>query len=366
MLNSLSITNYRCFERYQMNKLTRVNLLVGRNNTGKSTLLEAIEFLASGGNPEVLMRTAAQRGEEDASLRRETRFSALADISHFFFGHKIQPESQFTVASDNGLPAVTVSIEPLTEDNRQPELFEDSQNTPPMFTLRIARAASANPIDLLITENGTLLMDPRRPGARYTRPENNNRMVTCLISPNSLLARSMARQWNQVLTDSREQEVIAALQLLEPDISEIVFLPGESPLRNPGAGILVGLAREKRRLPLGSLGDGIRRMLALAISLIQAKDGILLVDEIENGFHFSVMEDMWKLVIRTAVASNIQIFATTHSLDCVRGLAALLRRDPALETEVSLQNIDRSLPQSIPYGGGEIAIAAEMGIEVRR
>ena len=67
------------------------------------------------------------------------------------------------------------------------------------------------------------------------------------------------------------------------------------------------------------MGDGIRRILQLFISMEKARDGFLLIDEFENGLHYSVQTEVWQLLFRLAKQRNIQIFATTHSLDCVKG-----------------------------------------------
>jgi AAA15 family ATPase/GTPase len=114
-------------------------------------------------------------------------------------------------------------------------------------------------------------------------------------------------------------------------------------------GFVLGL-KDKSRIPLGSLGDGMRRMLALAASLVCSRDSAMFTDEIDTGLHYSVMSDMWKLVIGRAIASNVQVFATTHSWDCIEGLSLLCQDDPSIQNKVSVQKIDRTLSHSISQG----------------
>ena len=59
------------------------------------------------------------------------------------------------------------------------------------------------------------------------------------------------------------------------------------------------------------------RVLQLALKLFAAKGGLLLIDEFENGLHYSVQEKEWGLLFEVAERHNIQIFATTHSWDCI-------------------------------------------------
>ena len=74
-------------------------------------------------------------------------------------------------------------------------------------------------------------------------------------------------------------------------------------------------------VPLQSFGDGAVRLFGLALVLVNSRDGFLLIDEAENGIHHSVQPDLWRMVLKTAEENNVQVLATTHSYDCVRGFA---------------------------------------------
>ncbi len=121
--------------------------------------------------------------------------------------------------------------------------------------------------------------------------------------------------WDRILAKGREKEIVEDMRLLLPDIDSIHFLTGM--VRREV--ILVGLRGGGRRMPIGSYGDGLRRLLELRLNLEAAADGFLLIDEIDTGLHWTIMEDVWRLLVEVAKKSNVQIFATTHSLDCIRG-----------------------------------------------
>ena len=76
----------------------------------------------------------------------------------------------------------------------------------------------------------------------------------------------------------------------------------------------VGLSRP---VPMGSLGDGICRLLSMALAFHEARNGVILVDEIENGLHHSKLKGLWQHVFRLAHAFDVQVFATTHSYECI-------------------------------------------------
>lgn len=104
------------------------------------------------------------------------------------------------------------------------------------------------------------------------------------------------------------------------------------------------------------------RMLGLALSLANAERGVLLVDEIDTGLHFSVMEDMWRMINSQAGSLSVQVFATTHSRDCYESLAAIATSEPG---DVTIQRIDRSQAEAVRFSSEAILAAAERGIEVR-
>ena len=125
------------------------------------------------------------------------------------------------------------------------------------------------------------------------------------------------------------------------------------------------MKNSKDRIPIGSMGDGIWRMLGLALSVVQSTDGILLVDEIDTGLHHSTMKDMWKFLYTCAQKYNVQIFATTHSRDCYQSLAVICRDFISENSAVTIQRVEKGRAQAILYSEQEIIAAAERDIEVR-
>ena len=109
----------------------------------------------------------------------------------------------------------------------------------------------------------------------------------------------------------------------------------------------------------------MRRLFALSLALAQTEHGVLLVDEIDTGLHWAVMEDMWRLVVDTARKSSVQVFATTHSFDCIRGLAALVESCPEAAAEVSIHKIERALHKAVRFADDDIPAIVEQNIEVR-
>jgi hypothetical protein len=274
-----------------------------------------------------------------------------------------------SVTGDNGLPGVTVKAVPLKEAGPSIVRLDPDLRLLPAFALEIkgGRHRARNEGALFLSEAGALLFDPRRSPRRYLGELRSEGPPIVFITPESMGSESLGRMWNLVLREKREAEVRKALQILEPGLEDIVFQTGESSSRySPDrSSVLVSTKGTPRRFPLGSMGDGMRRLLALSVSLIRAQGGFLFIDEVDTGFHHSIMADMWRLIIDTALKYKIQVFTTTHSLDCTKGLAEVCMTNPATAAFVSAHKIDRRLENDVAYAGMEIVAAVHHEMELR-
>jgi AAA15 family ATPase/GTPase len=118
------------------------------------------------------------------------------------------------------------------------------------------------------------------------------------------------------------------------------------------------------------MGDGVAHALQIALQIHAAQGGFLLIDEFENGLHYSIQEKVWEMVFALAEELDIQVFATTHSRDCISSFAAVAHRNKA--TEGMLIRMGRSALKGdnnkvigTPYTEEELAAALEMSRDVR-
>jgi len=173
---------------------------------------------------------------------------------------------------------------------------------------------------------------------------------------------SLQRYWDNLLLTPEEEKITAAMRIIEPNIERLAFTSRET---RPSSVAFIKLEGIDQRVPLGSLGDGTRRLLALAIFLARANGGVLLVDEIDTGFHYTTLESMWRFVIETSRRLDVQVFATSHSGDCVRALAWLQSDDPNLAAAVSVHRIEKDAGAAVAYSAADIETAARHHVEVR-
>jgi hypothetical protein len=365
MYESIHIKRFRQFQELSLSGLTRVNLFVGRNNAGKTSLLEAMELLAFGGTPPALLRSGQRRGERLAPnipvREQPARWVPRVDLRHLFLEHKIEEGSFFSLVSKSESSEILVrcEVKQIFRDEAQLELAADSMESGPQFALSLTgRNNAGQPILIPLSPDGSALRETRMREGALGAQEPSAPVV--FLSTGGSEVRELARTWGKIVLTPEEDKVTAAMRFVEPAIERLAF-GGEA----SDGGVVIKLKGSELPVPLGSLGDGSRRMLALALLLTRASGGVLLVDEIDTGLHYSTLESMWRLVIETARRLNVQVFATTHSGDCTRALAWLQSDAPELATDVSVHRIEKGSAEATRYSAEELEIAAQHHIEIR-
>jgi len=382
ILDSLKIENFRALEKLDINQLGRVNLIVGKNNVGKTTLLEAIEIYASLGFPLVLDKLLKKHGEksDSNSLAIQNFFTGrklFKDKMEFYIGDisarnyvKLKP-TYFAYVEDKELPIkrpVPISFEKMNDYEDTDYLLNiESQNE------RITNSrknALTQVVDFNSYDENIVLRKSKRNNIHDLKIPYVN-IVTGymkLEEKNSSRdkgteLRILFTKW-QNLSPNNEKEVVKALHFIDDSIENLKFREGES---EPCP--FVYTKDYPEGIALFSMGDGIIRILELFISMVSIKDGFLLIDEFENGLHYSVQTEVWKSLFKLANDLNVQIFATTHSNDCIKGFkeASEETTEPVMLFRLgrSIRNSDKGKVIVTEYDKEKLARATLAELEVR-
>lgn len=367
----MQIRGYRGFDDFEMSALERVNLLVGTNNSGKTSVLEAIHLLMSRADPLSLWQVLQRRGERTFTDRALGRAPEV-DVAHLFKGHDVQMGSKFSLfAKNEGAERhVSVTIGETKPDQTAPTTPQQTMHdheVPSRVGLHIKGHPSPPvpvvPLSRSFGMYSEVLESPRR-FRRRTAPEETGEVPVQFITTESLGGQELISLWDSVALTPNENRVTDALRFIEPSIERIAAQAGHTYYGGRG-GFIVKTKDREHPVPIGSMGDGIWRMMAMAIAIAHCRRGVLLIDEIDTGLHYTVMKNMWTLISGAAAELDVQVFATTHSSDCIKSLADLCYQETFVADNVSLQRIERDKPTAVPYSAEEIEIAAERQIEVR-
>jgi AAA15 family ATPase/GTPase len=358
MLKSIKIENFRCFKSLELQQLGRINLLVGENNSGKTSILEAIQLFCSRCNLEILRETMNQRSEYsyDDELRREGEIvrDGELDIRHLFYGHEIEPGSQLSII-DHHQNQLTLSI----ELSKIPDELQELQ-----FKVSWTPESENETFILPLSSHGGLPVYHIR---KFRTNTKNPPPKTLFITSSSLKTDQMIELFNQVVLTPDEKIIEETLNKIDSKIQRIAVVNPQRLRYSPYSrtGFIVLLSDKKQRVPIGSMGDGIWRILGLALAIVSVKNGYLFVDEIDTGLHFTAMSDMWKMIWDTAKKLNVQVFATTHNSDCWKSLAEIAKQENVTDDGIRIHRIEKGKSKSIVFNESQIVIAAERELEVR-
>lgn len=355
MLSDLTIHNYRSLQDLHIDGLAQVNLIVGSNNSGKTSLLEAIYLLVNQNNPQSIIDLLDNRGE--FAISRHSMSSRGYQIKHLFNNHIISLSENINIQSQNENPLkLQIKLSSTSDEELSQYVYEDES---PILTLDFAYNSHTE-AKIPVYEDGMLearffktklpksLLEPTLQACKFLTTQSTN------FNDLSLL-------WDAINLTPQEDEVIKALQIIEPDVERISFTSSRS-----NSSVIIKMRGQREPVPLASMGDGMRRLLTLALSAVNVENGVLLIDEIDTGLYYEVQTDMWRLILETAQRLNIQVFATTHSWDCVRAFEEALE-DTSNNTIGKLFRLDAKYGKirAVEYLAEELKIAVQQNIEVR-
>ncbi len=375
-LPDLQVKGFRGIDDLTIPRLGRVTLLTGKNGVGKTTVLEAVEAYAARGRYETLLDILRRREESATTVDEDG--DRVRTFSGYALFHGRAPEPLFPVALGpaSGIDRLEISILKMPE---QPSFDNNERDFPKAIFGRrqqITSAYAGSPAIVIgdIDEYGHFA--PNRhafaPYARRVRgsldfeSELTRAIPLERLGPGLINNGNLATMWDGVALTDDAQLALKALRLIYGDGIEGVAMVGEEPMmRSDMRRAIVKLETDSSPVPLKSLGDGALRFFGTALALASARGGFLLIDEVENGIHYTVQSDYWRMIFAAARDNNVQVLATTHSWDCVKGFADAANEDTESEgIAIRLERKNGRL-RAVEYTEEDLAVAAEHNIEIR-
>ena len=370
LLDSLEIKGYRCFEHLTIEKLGRVNLIVGKNNVGKTALLEALWIYATRGKMATLINLLFSRDEisvyyenfssfQDGNIRLQKE-DLMSETGNLFYGRpKLDANSKNLIYVGGNNSSVSVNTTRMIDRNGKPtdnfSLFENVWNVRPTGLIIVSELKENDDkkrAEFYSFENfQSLMLEPP--------PEN---LPSNFIKSQILDNLSLVKIWDEALRKGLEEKAVHFLKIIEPKIEYVNFVGRleNSGMRYP----IASNGDSSKRVTLKSYGEGMTRLLGIALALVQCKNGILLLDEIESGLHYSVLPDVWKLIFKTAKDLNVQVFATTHSKDCIEAFTQAAVDSPEDGMLIRLERQGEKII-AITVEEENLALAVDYGAEMR-
>lgn len=369
LLKSLEIKQFRCYEHLVVGQLGRVNLIVGKNNVGKSAFLEALRIFANQGSPTPILEILKLRSEDASSQLTSPEMEERTRIAfwHLVYGRKGSREFREPIAiGPVALPDQQVSLALAwytAVSQEQPdgsiayrEVSPDSDQSEEVRPALVLRVGGTLRTRLWLDQ------DPQVLRRRWLyRNDMTDGSACAFVSSSGPEADLAVKWWSRIALTDLEADVISALRLVDPDLDRLTLVES-------GKEETTFVARMKNSsnpILLNSMGEGMQRMLGIVLALVNAKGGIALIDEIENGIHYSVQYDMWRLLLRLAHQLDVQVFATSHSWDCVKAFQEATEENK--QEEGALIRLTRKGAKVVAtvFDEHDLSVATRQQIEVR-
>ncbi|MDS4069291.1 MAG: AAA family ATPase [Candidatus Competibacter sp.] len=379
MLDSLFVHNFRLFKKLEVERLGRVNLIAGKNNSGKSCLLEAIRVYMSNASPNVLFELISQRNELwefDIQDEEHNIHDYENPLRHLFYGYHLPRVGDEGEGIRIGLLediqsnlCIRTQLYQIisSEDGRrihiipQQEIPNIDANLVGGIALEIEKGELKRllPLDDLIRPSRIGIS--RNRFLSYSLEIKENIQV---VPAGGMSESRISLLWDNINLTDLEDEVVNCLKLINGSVKGVALV-GSEQARTKYRIPIIRLEQSSERLPLKSMGDGMTRLFHLILALANAKDGTFLVDEFENGLHWSVLPKVWNTVFALAERLNVQVVATTHSRDCILGFRQAWEQNESLG---SFHRLDPDLEngaKSVSYSLETLSDALDMDVEVR-
>lgn len=362
-LANVTLKGFRTFRELRVQGLGRVNLITGKNNTGKSSLLEGIRILATGGALDELQDILRDREEyatgPDARLA-DSGAGAL-QFSGLFHGFPdfAEQSKPLAISTDGSTKPREVSMH-VSWFSRE----RDENGNLRFNEHRPEEAEGIASVVINSSDGGRRIHEIERVAAvsRPAADKPSGRGCFFIGAHSGESTTELGALWDRIALSDYEQEVVDALRIIDPHISKVNMVGGNGSHRRRTA--FVRTDRIAHPVPLRLFGDGMNRLFAMILGLLNARGRLMLVDEFENGLHHTVQLQAWRIVFRLARKLDTQVFATTHSWDAIETFQKAAAEHPDAGVLLRLARKGDEIV-STAFAEKEVAVAARERIEVR-
>ncbi|MGK7900743.1 MAG: ATP/GTP-binding protein [Hormoscilla sp.] len=367
-LENLTIHSFRGLQEIGLESLGQINLFVGVNNSGKTSVLEAISTYCRPLDPLAWLNTAWRR---EIKSSRKPQLEALkwlfpqkstVPVGEFYQGEThISGDGNFSVRESKAIYREFEGTDPYPDKIESDIEYEEAK------TVRGAELE----MKATLSEDQLSLFDKHEELSKTVQIWENERFVNRgkrskldlpvdTVTPVSHRSEKFQVELlSEATLDGFKPDVIKLLQVMDEGIIDLDVLSVRG-----GTPRLYINHKQIGRSPLSAFGDGVRRLLYIASSLVKVRGGVLLIDELETAIHTEVLKPSFSWLVQWCQQMDVQLFATTHSLETVDELLSASKIAPDLvlyrlyprESRTKLLRIDRDRLQRVRQ---------DLGMEVR-
>lgn len=322
LVKSIHIKNFRCFGDTKAKNFGHVNLLGGKNNSGKTALLEAL-LLANQPNTRSIFTLLKFRVIDSDFMKEEPQRA----WDNFFFNGKKNIEINFLVnTSDSEEYNISISRNESVEEfidfaqnsshanGDKEDLMDFAQSLDHKDVVKsVLNIKSGDTFKgSLIATESTILRNSKI-------QESSDRVAFIPVCP-KVGGAVLAGAFDKAKFNDTEGHLLEAFKLIDDSIEKVdTFQMGNS---------AIYLKRKHQEfMPLSLFGDAMNRVADIILRIINNENSIVLIDEIENGIHHTNQRKIWEMLFKLSLKFKVQIFATTHSEEMIEAFKDVVKKE---------------------------------------
>jgi len=328
MITEVLIKNFKCFKQLTLPDLGRITLIGGRNNVGKTALLEALFLFFDRGTPDIIIRQYGWRGinivEVDPQAMWEPIFYNYYVNQEILISLTINKEPQAAKLRFNRSFSPPLIPTVVTSDTAPSDFVEPGKRQIPTNEESISLASLD--IEYCVKDDikqlSHLFVNAQHKLSLYVEFANIKTLPAVFFpSKQHITMKQTADFFSNLAEAGRESEVVEFLRIIEPRLLSLKVIT-----KGPTSSVHGQLKGFPRTLPIHLMGEGMEKLLNLIIGIAHSKGGCIFVDEMENGIYHEASPKTWEAIGNAAENYNCQVIATTHSYECLesahKGLAS--------------------------------------------
>ncbi len=305
MINNVKIERLRGIRECILDDFGRFNIFLGHNNCGKTTVLEAIYLFL--GNDNII---------GNVNINNLCQLIVDNDEKYKLNFYNLETEYPITMSG-------MYDKSPRSAEFKYWERYAEAIDVNDIKDKQTALEKEYGLQLTFITSTGKyqsklILSSNKDKQARAEAPKELGSHINSVYLSSIIGHGDFAVNfYSEILKKKKEDKLISILCEIEPSIKDIIIANGM---------IMVDIGLSQR-VPIQVLGDGIRKIFEVIVAMFQCENGVLMIDEMENGFHYQSMPILWRAIIQTAKELNVQVFATTHNIDTLQAANAVLQEE---------------------------------------
>jgi len=355
MYKKLTIEGLRGIKDIEIEDFRQVNLFVGKNNCGKTTILESLFLLTGPTNAELPLK-----------INNFRDFNVVDENSWGVFFNELDINSNIRLSGELDKPKEyrNLTIKPNTKSTSHTTLSKTTVDSKDGYT------GSTPVVDGLILEYSLVKSKNKKPkkfianviakggSIEFKVPGNYKETLRGVFVNEKTILRDLGTRFNNIQIRKQTDRIVKILRQIEPSLIDLSL--GTDGIVYCDLGL-------DRLVPINVMGAGISRLLSIISAISDTQDGIVLIDEIENGFYYSSQELLWDAIFKSAKEFNVQIFATTHSIECVKAFSHSYSQIGKDNEYMRLYRIERkdSDFKVVSYDHSVLEASLDSGWEVR-